>query len=37
MAYLRDRSPVVLDDRFGHDLLELLAGEPPEERPSWDS
>lgn len=34
---LRGRSPVVLDDRFGSDLLEILAGEPVEERPSWDS
>jgi antitoxin (DNA-binding transcriptional repressor) of toxin-antitoxin stability system len=37
LAYVRGRSPVVLDDRFGEDLLEILAGEPAEERPSWDS
>ena len=37
LAYLRGRSPVVLDDRFGRDLLDVLAGEPLEERPSWGS
>lgn len=37
LAYLRGRSPVVLDDRFGDDLLDVLAGEPVEERPLWDS
>ena len=37
LAYLRGRSPVVLDDRFGDDLLAILAGEPVEERPSWGS
>ena len=37
LAYLRGRSPVVLDDRFGVDLLDVLAGERVEERPSWDS
>ena len=37
LAYLRGRSSAVLDDRFGEDLLEVLAGEPVEERPSWDS
>lgn len=36
LQYLRGRSAVVLDDRFGVDLLEILAGEPPEERPPWD-
>ena len=37
LAYLRSRSPVVLDDRFGEDLLDILAGEAMEERPSWGS
>ena len=37
LAYLRGRSSAVLDDRFGEDLLEVLAGEPVEERPSWNS
>lgn len=37
LAYLRERSPVVLDDRFSTDLLDILAGEPVEDRPSWDS
>jgi antitoxin (DNA-binding transcriptional repressor) of toxin-antitoxin stability system len=34
---LRTRSSVVLDEGFGEDLLEVLAGEPIEERPAWDS
>ncbi|MGH7551555.1 MAG: type II toxin-antitoxin system Phd/YefM family antitoxin [Longimicrobiales bacterium] len=34
---LRARTPVVLDDGFNADLLELLAEEPIEERPAWDS
>jgi len=37
LAYLRGRAPVVLDDRFGEDLLDILTGEPPEDRPAWDS
>jgi antitoxin (DNA-binding transcriptional repressor) of toxin-antitoxin stability system len=37
LAYLRGRSAVVLDDRFGEDLLDILAGEPLEEPPSWGS
>ncbi len=37
LAYLRTRVPVLLDDRFGEDLLDILVGEPVEERPSWDS
>jgi hypothetical protein len=37
LAYLRSRSPVVLDDRFGRDLLAILAAEPIEDRPAWDS
>ncbi len=34
---LRARSRVLLDDGFGADLLQVLAQEPVEERPSWDS
>src|SRR5262245_50523304 len=37
LEILRDRPPVLLDDRFGKDLLEVLRTEPVEERPSWDS
>lgn len=37
LAYLRGRSPVVLDDGFGEDLLEVLAPEGVEERPAWGS
>jgi len=37
LALLRGRSPVVLDDRFGEDLLEVIRAELPEDRPSWDS
>ncbi len=37
LALLRGRSPVLLDDRFAPDLQEILAGEPFEERPLWDS
>ncbi|MBI2894194.1 MAG: type II toxin-antitoxin system Phd/YefM family antitoxin [Deltaproteobacteria bacterium] len=37
LELLRARSPVTLDDRFGDDLMSVLAGEPVEERPSWDS
>jgi hypothetical protein len=37
LAVLRRRSPVLLDDRFGTDLLEVLATEPAEERLSWGS
>lgn len=37
LAYLRGRSPVVLDGRFGDDLLEILAGEPIGEGPWWAS
>lgn len=35
LELLRARSPVLLDDRFGADLLDVLAEESPEERPSW--
>ncbi|MGH7571957.1 MAG: hypothetical protein ACREMK_08970 [Gemmatimonadota bacterium] len=37
LVHLRGRSPVLLDDRFGEDLLYVLSGEPVEEEPSWDS
>jgi antitoxin (DNA-binding transcriptional repressor) of toxin-antitoxin stability system len=37
LARLRGRSPVVLDDRFGEDLLDILTGELLEERPAWGS
>ncbi len=34
---LRARSPVLLDEGFGEDLLRVLADESPEERPLWGS
>ena len=37
IAQLRSRSPVVLDDRFGDDLRNILAGEAVAEPLSWDS
>ena len=37
LALLRSRPPVLLDERFGSDLLEVLAEEAAEVRPSWDS
>lgn len=37
LALLRGRTPVLLDERFGEDLLDVLAKEPIEERPSWES
>ncbi len=37
LAYLRGRAPVALDDRFGVDLLDILAAEPVGEQPLWDS
>jgi len=37
LAYLRTRSPVVLDERFGDDLLDILTGEPVADTPPWDS
>ena len=33
---LRSRPPVVLDDRFGDDLLDVIAGEPIDNRHPWD-
>ena len=35
LSILRSRPPVVLDDRFGRDLMEVLHGERIEGRP-WD-
>ena len=37
IALLRNRSPVVLDGRFGNDLRDILASEAVEEPASWDS
>ncbi len=37
LALLRDRAPVVPDDRFGDDLRNIVAAEVIEERPAWDS
>jgi antitoxin (DNA-binding transcriptional repressor) of toxin-antitoxin stability system len=37
LMYLRARPPVRLDDGFGTDLLDVVRGEPIEERPAWDS
>jgi antitoxin (DNA-binding transcriptional repressor) of toxin-antitoxin stability system len=37
LAILRALSPILLDDDFGANLLDVLAGEPVEERPLWDS
>ena len=37
LALFRGRTPVVLDDEFSNDLLDVLSTEPTEERPSWDS
>ena len=33
---LRNRPSVVLDDRFGDDLLDVVAGEPIDDRHPWD-
>ena len=35
LSILRSRPPVVLDDLFGRDLMEVLSGEKIEGRP-WD-
>jgi antitoxin (DNA-binding transcriptional repressor) of toxin-antitoxin stability system len=37
LALLRSRPPVLLDDGFSADLLVVLAQEPVEDRPQWDS
>ena len=36
LVLLRDREPVLLDDRFGDDLLDVINAEPKDSRP-WDS
>jgi antitoxin (DNA-binding transcriptional repressor) of toxin-antitoxin stability system len=37
LAILRTRPQVLLDGRFGEDLLRIIAEEPAEERSSWGS
>jgi antitoxin (DNA-binding transcriptional repressor) of toxin-antitoxin stability system len=37
LGHLRSRPPILLDNRFSADLLDILTGEPVEERPAWDS
>ena len=37
LALVRARSPVLLDDQFSKDLMDVLATESVEEPPSWDS
>lgn len=37
LELLRARSPVLLDDGFGADLMRVLAEESTDERPSWGS
>jgi antitoxin (DNA-binding transcriptional repressor) of toxin-antitoxin stability system len=37
LALLRGRAPVTLDDRFGDDLRDIIAGERPEDQTPWDS
>jgi len=37
LAVLRQRAAVRLDDGFSRDLLDALATEPTDERPSWES
>ena len=37
LALLRGRAPALLDDRFGRDLLDVIASEPIEDRNLWDS
>ena len=37
LALLRGRAPVLLDDDFGKDLMDVIKTEPEEERPSWGS
>ena len=37
LRLLRTRSAVLLDDKFSADLLQVLAEEGVEEKPTWDS
>ena len=37
LALLRSRGRVELDDRFGRDLMAVIASEPVEKRPRWGS
>jgi len=37
LTLVHTRSPVLLDDAFGDDLLVVVAEELVEERPPWDS
>lgn len=37
LVLLRGRSAITLDDEFSADLLDVIASEPPEDLPSWDS
>jgi antitoxin (DNA-binding transcriptional repressor) of toxin-antitoxin stability system len=37
LLLLRGRPPVLLDDNFGNDLMDVITTERKEERPSWDS
>lgn len=36
LRLLRGRRPVVLDDGFGDDLLDVVTGEPIDHRHPWD-
>ena len=36
LALVQARAPVLLDGRFGEDLLDIIANEPPDRRP-WES
>ena len=36
LRLLRSRPPVVLDDRFGSDLRQIIADEPIDHRHPWD-
>ena len=37
LKLLRGRAPVLLDEGFAKDLLDIIAREGPEDRPAWDS
>ena len=37
LEILRGRTPVLLDDEFGRDLLDVIATEPPPGDSPWDS